>query len=157
MDWSKAACIGVTPKVFFPKMYSPYAMTNAKRVCSTCPIQKECIEDGLKMLKINPRADTGIRGGLPPHELLRLLRDSSEEYNLETMQSRQPYKRGTISERILSLLEKSPRPTDELAGIIGVSVQTIRKELRRLEAVGEAKFDDKSKPRIWMPAKPEGK
>lgn len=157
MDWSKAACIGVTPKVFYPRTYSPSAMVTARKFCSTCPIQKECIEDGLKILKVNPRTDTGIRGGLPPHELLRLLRDNSEEYNLETMQSRQPYKRGTISERILSLLEKSPRPTDELAGIIGVSVQTIRKELRRLETFGETKFDDKSKPRIWMLAKPEEK
>ena len=59
-EWrSMAACLGMPVDRFF--LIKGESSREAKKVCSTCPVSKECLDEAVK---INPIYDTyGIFGG----------------------------------------------------------------------------------------------
>jgi WhiB family redox-sensing transcriptional regulator len=69
-DWrNQAACSASDPDLFFPEPGTPAAqIAEAKRICSACPVQQQCLKDAMA------RRDTeAICGGLTVEERLRLL------------------------------------------------------------------------------------
>jgi WhiB family redox-sensing transcriptional regulator len=55
----RAACATVDPELFFPDELNGWRpQEKAKRICATCPVQRECLADA-------PTWDTfSVRGGL---------------------------------------------------------------------------------------------
>ena len=61
MDWhTRAACKGLTPDLFFPSVGGNKPSTDAIRVCATCPVRTECLNEALKC---PPMDDYGVWGG----------------------------------------------------------------------------------------------
>jgi WhiB family transcriptional regulator, redox-sensing transcriptional regulator len=61
-----AACRGVDPELFFPVSASGPALnqvTEAKRVCASCPVQPDCLAWALRAGE-----SAGIWGGTTPEE-----------------------------------------------------------------------------------------
>lgn len=55
--WIKrGSCVGAT-HLFFPGKSSSWKTAEAKRLCSTCPVRKQCLEYALKY------SPTGVWGG----------------------------------------------------------------------------------------------
>jgi WhiB family redox-sensing transcriptional regulator len=68
-SWKRyAACKGMTA-LFFTDRYTP-EQAEAKRICATCPVKRECQEYGLKL----PQETGGIWGGLNQNERKRMRR-----------------------------------------------------------------------------------
>lgn len=65
----EAACLGRADEMF-PDNHEA-GITQAKRICSPCPVWRECLEDALR------RGDNqhGIRGGLKPEERRKLAKE----------------------------------------------------------------------------------
>jgi len=62
-DWfTRAACIGVDPDLFFPDRGGPVA--EAKAVCRSCPVCRDCLEFALA----EPAERFGVWGGLSERE-----------------------------------------------------------------------------------------
>lgn len=61
----RAACQGVDPDLFFPERGA--SVVEAKKVCDSCPIQKECLEYALA---VNEKH--GIWGGTSERERRRI-------------------------------------------------------------------------------------
>jgi WhiB family redox-sensing transcriptional regulator len=69
-DWmNQAACSASDPDLFFPDPGAPAVqIAEAKRICSACPVQQQCLRDAMA------RGDTeAICGGLTVEERHRLL------------------------------------------------------------------------------------
>lgn len=65
-DWrDAAACSAVDPEIFFPEKGGSTA--NAKRVCFSCPVRAECLDDALARNEA-----WGIWGGTSERERRRL-------------------------------------------------------------------------------------
>lgn len=62
-----AACLGVTPGLFFPADGAPVQLDQARRVCAGCVVRDECLEWALEH---NERH--GVWGGLSERERRRL-------------------------------------------------------------------------------------
>ncbi len=70
--WSRAACAGADPELFFPISHSGPAVrqvTRAKAVCARCDIQRECLRYALDAGSIQ-----GVWGGMTEEERRRLVR-----------------------------------------------------------------------------------
>ena len=71
-EWrALAACVGCDTFVFFPPRGEDTAA--ARKICSTCPVTKECLEDAIWM-----REPAGIRGGLSTRERTKITRKRRE-------------------------------------------------------------------------------
>ena len=64
----RAECRGLDNAVFFPLSDDPAATRHAKRICTTCPVQDECLSFALETGQL-----AGIWGGLTTTERRRLL------------------------------------------------------------------------------------
>ena len=63
-DWSRAACRGLSPALFFAELGdTPTALSEARAVCATCPIRVECLD-----YAVGNGERWGIWGGLTPRE-----------------------------------------------------------------------------------------
>lgn len=70
-DWRRrAACSGHDTDLWFSGKESE--IQAAKKVCSTCPVCRECLEYGISSQTQNNC--NGIWGGMQPYELLRIRR-----------------------------------------------------------------------------------
>lgn len=68
-EWrNRAECRGLDNAMFFPLSDDPSATRPAKKVCSTCPVQDDCLSFALETGQ-----PAGIWGGLAPSERRRLL------------------------------------------------------------------------------------
>ena len=68
MRWQeRALCAQVDPEAFFPDKGA--TTRDAKRVCQSCPVRSECLEDALRH-----NEGFGIRGGLTERERRHLKR-----------------------------------------------------------------------------------
>lgn len=66
-DWfTRAACIGVDPDLFFPDRGGPVA--EAKAVCRSCPVCRDCLEFALA----EPAERFGVWGGTSERERRRV-------------------------------------------------------------------------------------
>lgn len=62
MSWrDSAACVGRPLDLFFDRAKVPPA---AKRLCASCPVRAECLEDALAVEADDHSKRYGIRGGL---------------------------------------------------------------------------------------------
>lgn len=76
-EWrEKAACMGVDPELFFPSRNEDHSLREAKKVCKTCPVKGECLEQGLK-------ERWGVWGGKSQREL-RKIRNKRKESDVLT-------------------------------------------------------------------------
>ncbi len=46
-DYSRAACIGHDPELWFPRPKDDYVRKVAKRICKGCPIRLGCLADAM--------------------------------------------------------------------------------------------------------------
>jgi WhiB family redox-sensing transcriptional regulator len=68
VDWQESAvCAQTDPEVFFPEKGG--STREAKKICITCPVRQECLEDALVKDE-----GFGIRGGLSVRERRKLKR-----------------------------------------------------------------------------------
>jgi WhiB family transcriptional regulator, redox-sensing transcriptional regulator len=68
-EWREfAECRGLDNAMFFPVSDDPAATVNAKQVCTTCPVQDQCLSFALETGQ-----PAGIWGGLTTTERRRLL------------------------------------------------------------------------------------
>jgi WhiB family redox-sensing transcriptional regulator len=58
----QARCVQADPELWFPERGGSVA--DAKRVCSRCPVRRECLDWAVRQ----PEALQGIWGGLTAHE-----------------------------------------------------------------------------------------
>lgn len=65
----EAACRGTNPNLFFPPRGSNTQMTNAKQICSTCPVRPECLQYAL-----DNHCTHGVWGGTSERERRRIRR-----------------------------------------------------------------------------------
>jgi WhiB family redox-sensing transcriptional regulator len=73
MDWaSRAACIDKDPTLFFPSSELDSAYDEARLICETCPVWRDCLTDALVREREN-RSRWGMWGGLTPTERERLV------------------------------------------------------------------------------------
>lgn len=66
-DWrDRAACRGMGPQLFFPEVGELHSAQTAKAVCSSCPVQADCLNEVLTM----PRdwSQHGIWAGTSPKD-----------------------------------------------------------------------------------------
>jgi WhiB family redox-sensing transcriptional regulator len=73
MSWVlRAACRGVDPEFFFPPNGNENRFAKAIKICSTCPVQAQCLE---LTMRLDDRDDAwGIFGGKTPRER-RIMRE----------------------------------------------------------------------------------
>ncbi|MFF1916199.1 WhiB family transcriptional regulator [Streptomyces sp. NPDC058239] len=75
---TRAACRGLSPRLFEPGPVSNASIAQAERaraVCARCPVQLLCLDDALATEKRDAAADrVGIRGGLDGRERYALQR-----------------------------------------------------------------------------------
>jgi WhiB family redox-sensing transcriptional regulator len=77
VNWSQAICRGTDPNIFYPvskggrhvQSTDDLEIEVAKRICSSCPIQVECLEYALAN-----RMDDGVWGGKSEEQRKRILR-----------------------------------------------------------------------------------
>ena len=71
-DWTHAACSGLDVNLFFPTPgANHHRIRLARAICSTCPIQKRCLEYALEF---DPRDLPGIWAGTSTSERRTLRR-----------------------------------------------------------------------------------
>lgn len=63
----QAACRGMDPEIFF----DPSRYKEARNICATCPVMKECQEHAIEY------EEYGFWGGLGPEERARRRRDTT--------------------------------------------------------------------------------
>lgn len=93
--WDHAACNGVDPDIFFPvsersnsrrMMRAPErrVYAEAARVCASCPVQRQCLEDVLRM----PPTEEGdfFAAGLFPSQIRKLRQRRLEQATADTSQ-----------------------------------------------------------------------
>ena len=69
-DWhNDAACKGMGAELFFPLVGDHKQAQAAKRICATCPVREDCLEDALESGQSH-----GVWGGLTVRERRRLSR-----------------------------------------------------------------------------------
>lgn len=79
-DWrNRAACVGHNPETWTGEIYSNRdidraVIEEAKAICATCPVRKECLADALAR-----KEAWTIRGGLTPEERDRLRRNGNRK------------------------------------------------------------------------------
>src|SRR5262245_40773237 len=71
---SSALCLYVDPDLFYPEQGDVAAARAAKRICSTCPVTHQCLQDALG----RPER-FGVWGGKTEHERRRLHRASRQK------------------------------------------------------------------------------
>ena len=65
-EWfSQALCVQMDPELWFPE--TGYSATEAKRICSQCPVRRECLDYALAI----PERLGGVWGGLTETERRR--------------------------------------------------------------------------------------
>jgi WhiB family redox-sensing transcriptional regulator len=69
-----ARCRGMDPSVFYPGRGDNAGMQQAKRICASCDVRQECLEESLVDESGWPGPD-GVRGGLSARERRALLRE----------------------------------------------------------------------------------
>ena len=75
--WLKDAnCKGLDSAIFFPPDKDVEAVLNAKRICSACPVKRECLD---YVLTLPVYDDAGIWGGTTPSERKRIRRRLRQE------------------------------------------------------------------------------
>ncbi|MFF7022971.1 WhiB family transcriptional regulator [Streptomyces klenkii] len=79
-DWEASArCREIGPEIFAPKKYDRESVADAKDICGSCPVWKQCRADALTAetgLPVTMRAT--VRGGLTPRERARLDKKQKE-------------------------------------------------------------------------------
>ena len=68
----QAACIGKPLRLFFHKNADAGAdYSYAKEICASCPVRRQCLEEGLRL----PMLNFGVWGGLTVNERRNLRRN----------------------------------------------------------------------------------
>lgn len=76
-NWIKDALCGSGDYDFdlwFPGPAEPLKAAKAIRICRSCPVRKQCLEDSLKRREVR-----GIRGGMSGNKRSRILRRRHEK------------------------------------------------------------------------------
>ena len=75
-NWmDRAACAGMETDLFFPDHHANAQRNRALKVCSTCPVIKECLEAELEASNYGLNAQVGIRGGMTQTQRASYLRE----------------------------------------------------------------------------------
>lgn len=70
LDWlDQAACVGVSPSIFFPGEVGNSSIKEAQAICNRCPVRLVCLNYAL-----DKRISHGVWGGLSERERRRILR-----------------------------------------------------------------------------------
>jgi len=70
-EWhDKAACKGANPEPFFPPVGHGKFATEAKAICATCTVIKDCFDYGM-----DQRMEYGVWGGTTVRDRKKLRRD----------------------------------------------------------------------------------
>lgn len=80
--WSeRAACQGVDLAVFFPPSGGSQTSRPALRICASCPVRQECLDDALAVeVTSSYQCVWGVRGGMTEPERLEYVRKLRREY-----------------------------------------------------------------------------
>lgn len=62
-----AACKGMDTEIFFPHYFRHGAYKEARRICATCPVIRECLQFAL-----DTEATEGMYGGMTPKQRERI-------------------------------------------------------------------------------------
>lgn len=68
--WNHGACRGHDPNLWFPEWPKPNEYRQARKICATCPVRKQCLDDALKRETGSLRY--GMFGGTTPLERERI-------------------------------------------------------------------------------------
>lgn len=69
-DYSRAACIGHDPELWFPDPTDVLGTSEAVEICHNCPVKQACLAHAMREEPAGGRH--GIRGGLTPEERRKL-------------------------------------------------------------------------------------
>lgn len=65
-NWTeKAACRFAEPEVFFPVPENERSLADARKVCGSCPVRQECLDEALR---VPADKDHGVWGGMTTDE-----------------------------------------------------------------------------------------
>jgi WhiB family redox-sensing transcriptional regulator len=77
MTWrDAAACLGTDTDAFFPAKGG--STRYAKRICRSCPVRAQCLEEALEWDAIQAGGPAGIWGGKSPQERKAILRERKQ-------------------------------------------------------------------------------
>lgn len=75
---AQGACVGAPSELFFPNDTDYETITDAKRLCQTCPVLETCADHALTF-----REDYGVWGGMSERDRRRIRRQRRKARNQE--------------------------------------------------------------------------